>query len=42
MKTGDKPKKIDIDIRQTESLLLEFKGKGTHGCWAEARVIADE
>jgi alpha-galactosidase len=42
MKPGDKPKMIDIDIRKTESLLLEFKGKGTHGCWAEARVVADQ
>ena len=42
MKPGDKPKKIDIDIRQTESLLLEFKGKDTHGCWAGARVTAEE
>ena len=42
MKLGDDPKKVEIDIRNVESLLLEFKGRGTQGCWAGARVEAEK
>lgn len=30
------------DIQDVDNLLLEFKGKGVAGCWAGARVVADE
>ncbi len=42
MKPGDEPKKIDIDIRNTDYLLLEFKSLGMRGCWGGARVVAGE
>ena len=42
MRPGDKPKEIEIDITEVESLLLEYKGKGAVGCWAGARVVAED
>lgn len=40
MKKGDKERKVDVDVRNLNFILLEFSGKGVFGTWAEVRVEA--
>ena len=40
MKRGDKPVKIDIDVKDLEFILLDFTGKKVFGKWGDAKVIS--